>query len=136
MSDEFEPASQSLLTWTVMALGAYGFLLVAAGLVSFLVSLLIVIRGRGPMAVAALVLIVPLPLLIGVLGAWHGAVASFGTIAMSGAEVKTSEFAGAVIAMLARPIVGMLFMAPGYVVAAGGSFIRSMLSTTNPKEDA
>lgn len=135
MSDEFQPVPQSLVTWTMMALGPYGFLLVVAGLVSFIVSLLVVIRGRGPLAAAALVLIVPLPLLIGVFGAWHGATVAFGTIGLSGADVKTSELAPFLSEMFVRPIVGMLLMIPGYLVAAGGSFIRSITAGVNPKND-
>ena len=136
MSDEFDPAPQSLVTWAMMALGPYGVLLAAAGMVSFIVSLMVVIRGRGPMASAALVLIVPLPLLIGVFGAWHGACSSFATIGMSGADLKNSELAAAISDILVRPIAGTLLMIPGYLIAAGGSFIRSMLSETKSKEAA
>ncbi len=136
MSDDFDPRQQSMVTWAMMSLGPYGVLLAVAGLVSAVVALTIVLRGKGPLAAVALVLVVPLPLLIGVVGAWHGACSSFGTIGLSGADVKSSEIAAALSDILVRPIAGALLMTPGYVIAAGGAFIRAITLDSNSKDAA
>jgi hypothetical protein len=123
------PVQQSLLSWMLAALGfPYVILLPLAGLLSFVFALIVVVRGRGPMAGAATVLIVHVPLLIGVFAAIEGAIASYTVIAMSGATAKPSDVAAGWSTALVAPLVGMLLMAPGYAVAAFGAFIRSVVS--------
>jgi hypothetical protein len=94
--------------------------------VCFLLALIIVIRGNGPMAIAALILIVHVPLLIGIFAAIQGAIASYTIIAMGGAAPKPSEVAAGISTALVAPLVGILLMVPGYATAALGAFIRSL----------
>jgi len=121
-----EPVQQSLLNWMFTALGfPYVVLLPLAGLLCFLLALFVVLHGKGPMAAAALILIVHVPLLIGVFAAIQGGIASYAIIAMSAASPKPSEEAAGISTALVAPLVGMLLMAPGYATAALGAFIRS-----------
>ncbi|MCA9269254.1 MAG: MotA/TolQ/ExbB proton channel family protein, partial [Planctomycetales bacterium] len=90
-------AHPSLLTWTITSLGPiYLILLLLAGLVSFMLALAILVRGRGPFAAAALVLVVPAPMLIGLFAAVDGIMRSFTVIAMSTSTPKPSEMAAGV----------------------------------------
>jgi hypothetical protein len=59
------PPKESLLSWMLHALGAkYVILLPVSALVGFVLTLIVVIRGKGPMAGVALMLIIPIPFLI------------------------------------------------------------------------
>jgi uncharacterized membrane protein len=122
-----EPVQQSILTWIFAALGLpYVILLSLAGLISFLLALLIVQRGKGSMAPAALILIVHAPLLIGIFAAIQGGIASYTIIATSGATPKPSEVAAGISTALIAPMIGMLLMVPGYATAAIGAFVRAV----------
>lgn len=60
-----EPVQQSYLSWMFTALGfPYLILLPLTALVCFVLALIIVVRGKGPMAAASLILIIHIPLLI------------------------------------------------------------------------
>jgi hypothetical protein len=116
---------QSMLMWTFNSLGwKYTLALPLAGLVSFVLALILVIRG-GPYAVPALLLVVPIPLLIGAVGFFDGMIMSFQVIAMSQIAPKPSEWAEGISTSLVTPVVGMFLMAPAYLVAAGGLIVRT-----------
>ena len=132
MSPDAEPVRQSFLSWTITALGfPYLMLLPLAGLLCFLLALVVVLRGKGPMAAAALILIVPVPLLIGVFAAIQGGISSYTVIAASATTPKPSEVALGVSTALIAPLVGMLLMIPGYTIAALGAFIRALAAKTD-----
>ena len=119
----------SYLTWMFHALGfEYAILLTLAGLICFVLALIVVIRGRGPMAVAALILIVHVPLLIGAFAAIQGAIASYSVVAMSTTAPNPSEVAAGTSTALFASMVGMLLTIPGYATAACGAFFRSLQS--------
>src|SRR5581483_5717516 len=94
--------------------------------VAFVLSLVIVFRGRGPLAGAALVFVVPMPFFIGLYGALEGAIAMYSVIAATVVQPKPSELAYGTSLALAAPLVGTLLMAPAYLVATVGSFVRSL----------
>ena len=128
---EAEPVRQSCLAWMFSALGiSYAILLPLAGLICFLLALILVLRGKGPMAAAGLVLIVHVPLLIGVFAAIQGAISSYSVIAMSATTPEPSERAAGISTALFAPLVGMCLMVPGYATAAIGAFIRALWSNT------
>ena len=122
-----EPVQRSLLSWMFTALGfPYVILLPLAGMLCFVLALVVILRGKGPMAAASLVLIVPMPFLIGVFAAMQGAAASYTIIAMSSVAPKPSELAEGISTALVAPMIGMLLMVPGYATALFGSFARSL----------
>ena len=126
---ENEPRQVSYLTWMFEALGfEYVILLPLAGFVCFVLALIVVIRGRGPMAAAALVLIVHVPLLIGAFAAIQGMIASHSVVAMSTTAPNPALVAAGTSTALFASMVGMLLTIPGYATAACGAFFRSLLS--------
>lgn len=106
----------------------YVILLPLTGLLCFVLALIVVFRGKGPMAAASLILIVHIPLLIGVFAAIQGSIASYTVVAMGSATPKPSEVAAGISTALVAPMVGMLLMIPGYATAALGSFVRSIVA--------
>lgn len=131
---EAEPARKTVVNWVIESLGfSYAILLPFAGMLCFVLALIVVIRGRGPMAAAALILIVHVPLLIGVFAAIQGLIASYSVIAMSDSAPKPSEMAAGVSTAMFAPLVGIFVMIPGYATAAIGAFIRSLLANATDR---
>ncbi len=127
MPADFEPApAQTTLGWMFTSLGAWGFLLPLAGLLSFVIALVIVRRGNGPMAVAALMLVVHVPFLMGGFAAIRGAIAGCSVIAMSPVGPRPAELALGISTSLFALLAGMLSMVPGYATAVLGAFLRSL----------
>ena len=128
MEDEFaNTVNQSQLQFYYSALGLrYLVLLLLAAVIGFVVTLIVVIRGRGHLATAALLLAVLLPLLVGVEATVDGAMAASEVIAASGATPKPSEIARAVSMSLASLKVAMSLTAPIIIMAVVGSLLRSL----------
>jgi hypothetical protein len=126
MQPELAPVQRSFLSWMLTALGfKYAALLPLSALVGFVLTLIIVARGKGPMAAVALVFIVPVPFLIGVFAAIEGAVNAYMLIATLETAPPPSHFAAVISTVLVAPMVGMSLMAPSYILATLGSFFRS-----------
>ncbi|WP_372723859.1 hypothetical protein [Novipirellula sp.] len=124
---EAEPVQQSLLQWIFVALGpAYLVLLPLTAFLSFVVALMIVVRGKGAMAAAALVLVVHIPLLIGLFAVFQGAISAFTVMAMSSATPKPADIAAGFSTALVAPFISLLLMVPGYFTAVIGAVVRSL----------
>jgi hypothetical protein len=126
MNEMADPLPRSFLMWVVRALGPYAIMLPLCALGSFALTLLLVFRGKGSATWAALLLIVPAPMLLGLFGALNGSVASFSVVAMSDVALKTSEVAAGVSAALLLPFAGMLLAGPSYLAATIGLICRSL----------
>ena len=136
MSEEVV-VQQSMLGWIFSSLGLwYTLILPAVALVCFVLTLLLVLRGRGPMAAAAIALIVPVPFLIGIAAALRGAMASFIVIASSSTPAKPSEIAVGISTALVVPLVSLFLMVPSYLVAVAGATIRGLASDGESRSDA
>jgi hypothetical protein len=121
------PVQQTMLEFMFQSLGwVYGPLLLASGAAGFLTALLLVLRGRGPLVSAAVILAVNVPVLIGLFGFLQGTVDSFSVIATSTVAPKPNDLATGISTALVTPLVGILVAAPGYVVAIAGSIVRSL----------
>jgi len=117
----------SYLQWIVEALGlGYCLLLVLAGVCSFVMTLLIVRRGKGDMSGVSLLLCIGLPLLVGLLATVHVMIKSMTPIAMRAEGDATPEMAAAITMSLFPLLLGILLMIPGYLVATIGLFRRSI----------
>lgn len=116
---------ESLAMWIVRSMGVVGVLVLGAGAFCFVVTLLVTIRGQGPFACAALVLLVPIPFLIGLFGMGKGIIASFQVIAFASVDVKASEICTGISEALVTPMLGLVVMVPSYLVGTLGSIIRS-----------
>jgi hypothetical protein len=130
------PVQQSLVSWITTSLGfKYTILLPLSALAGFVLTLIIVTRGKGPMAGVALVFSVPIPLLVGVFAAIEGGVNSFREIAAFAQEPATTKIAAAISTCLVAPMVGMLLTAPSYIVATVGALSRSFTAVVPKRFD-
>ena len=130
MGDEFQPVRESYLHFVFTALGIkYSVLLSGAALVAFALTLVVLLRGKGPMAGAALFFIVPMPLLIGLYGGIDGLISTYTIIAATSVQPKPSELAYGISLSLVAPMMGMLLMVPAYLLAMIGLIIRSLSAT-------
>lgn len=121
------PQQQSYLEFVFMSLGVrYTLLLPLAALVSFVLVLVLVLRGKGPWLSAAIVLLVPLPLYVGILGLVDGLMSSFQVVAMSESNPRPSDLAQGVGMSLVSVLVGINLSIPGYLLAVIGTIIRSL----------
>jgi hypothetical protein len=110
----------------LQALGyEYALLLPLAALACFLLALVVVARGKGPMAAVALLLIVPAPFLIGLFAGVKYAIVALNEIAVGVGSSQESRLAAGISAALVAPLVGLLMTIPGYGIAVIGSLIRS-----------
>jgi hypothetical protein len=127
MQPELEPVQPSFLTWVLTALGyKYAILLPASALVGLVLTLIVVVRGKGPLAGVALMLIVPVPFLIGVFAAIEGGIRSYMVIATLPTDPPPGQSAAIVSTLLVAPMVGIVLMAPSYALATLGSLFRSL----------
>ena len=132
MQEEFiideAPRQMSYLQFVFNSLGwRYTFLLPMAGLFAFVVILVLVLRGKGSALPVALMLVVPLPFLVGIVGVVDGLLASFQVIAMSDTTPKPSDLAQGIAMSLTTAWVGILLSIPGFLLAVGGTFVRSLI---------
>ena len=125
-----EPVQRSFLSFIFRSLGwHYGPLLLVAGVLCFIFAMIIVIRGNGPMAAAALVLVVHVPFLIGILATTQGAIMTYDRIAVSAASPSPAEVADGISTSLVGLYAGITLTTPGYLAAMIGAFIRSVRAT-------
>jgi len=125
---------QSMLGWFFESLGIFYFLLLAlAAISSFAMILILVIRGRGPLCGTAMVLIVPIPFLVGIFGGIDGLMRSYMVISAGSIAPHPNEAAAAISTSLVAPFVGMLLMVPGYLLATGGMLARSIMADSETR---
>lgn len=130
-----EPIQQSFISWVVAALGfPYIVIMPLAGLLCFVLALVVVLRGNGPMSGPALILIVHIPLLIGIFAALQGMLASYSMIATSPVSPKPSELAEGISTALIAPMVGLLLMIPSYTTAALGALMRCLAASSKESQ--
>jgi hypothetical protein len=129
MEAAYEPVQQSYLSWVFHSLGpTYLLLLPLAALLGFVLTLILILRGRGATLGAALTFCVPAPLLVGFFAAINGAISSYMVIATSSTTPKPSEIAAGISTALVSLLIGLLLMAPSYLLALFGLFARSLRS--------
>ena len=124
MGDEMAmPVQQSYLMFVYESLGLrYALLLPLTALISFNLTLLVVLRGRGAAAGFALLFIVPMPLMVGVHGFLDGWIASGQVMAAGG--VPNNLGLGMAMSLVA-PMVGMWLTIPSYLLAMIALLMRS-----------
>ena len=120
-----EHRQEAFLGWMIRSTGLIGMLVPVAGFFAFVLALIVVLRGQGPFAIATLVLVVPIPFLLGLLGAVYGMILSLQVIATSSVAPKPSELSDGIATALFTPLLGLVCMAPGYLVAVLGACARS-----------
>lgn len=127
MDSEFNPVGSSFLHWMYLALGVkFSILLPLAGIVACAMTAFLVVRGRGPFAATATVLMVTLPLWVGLYGALESLITSYRIIGAAADGPKLNETADAFFWSLAAPLVGVLMMIPAFLAAVIGSTVRAL----------
>ena len=121
--------NESVLEYCQRSMGAmYGFPLPAAAFFSFVLVLLVVIRGRGPTVGPALVLLVPMPVYLGLLGTLDGLLAAGRIMEQSGVEPELWALGGAGASSLVTLVVGTMLTIPAFLTGAIGAFVRAMIA--------
>ena len=119
-------AQQSMLSWVLSALGStYTILLPLSALISFIAVLVLVFRGKTPMAVAAILLCVLAPSMIGLFAFLQGTIYAYYEIANGGATPEMPKVVEANATSLVPPFAALFMSIPTYAVATIGTFFRS-----------
>lgn len=122
-----QPGRITQLGWMFQSLGPiYGVLIPFCGLAVFLGALLVVVGSRRPSVSAAFLVWIPLPLLIGLVGAIHGTISICAVIARTTTPASPSELAAGISMTLFAALFGLLCTLPGYLVIAFGLLLRTI----------
>lgn len=131
-----EPTTQSRpfdLHWMYESLGSvYCALILSTGLVVFLGACFLVLRRRRPAIVAAYLVFIPIPLLIGIFSAVHRFIIMHAVIANYNWEPTSQEVARGISVYLFPILAGFVVVAPSYLVVAVGLLV-SLLRTSSAK---
>jgi hypothetical protein len=99
--DDFAPARQSYLQWYLSSLGMPTLLLiVGVTLIAMVLVVLLFLRGRGPAVPAAILFVLPLPLIVGLICFLAGTIRYLNELAIAdGLPVSYDLLSYALVAM-------------------------------------
>ena len=123
---------ESFASWLIGCLGLYGVLALLAGAVVFLGACFVVSFARRPAVIAAYLVFLLLPPLLGILGALAGIVSAFSVLARTAGEIKQSAICGALAEALVTPLTALMITLPSYGVIAIGLFVRTLRADGRP----
>ncbi len=129
------PGPESYASWVIRCLGIFGLSTVLAGVAIFIGACLVVCLARRPAVIAAYLVFLLLPLLLGALGALRGCVSSFAVIAVSGVQLKQSQIFAGLSESLLFLLSALAITLPSYFVLAVGLFVRTLLADERPPTD-
>jgi hypothetical protein len=135
-TEDFADApSDNVIVWTIGALGwRYAILLPFSALASFVLTVVLVVAGKGKTMGAAMAFVVAIPFLIGLFGMFDGMLSSFMIIARTtGGFPKPSMMSEAMSMSLVTPLLGMFLMAPSYLLATGALVVKSLRGEPQPQ---
>ena len=127
---------EPFLSWMIRSTGLFGMLIPPLAIVCFVLTLLIAIRGKGSRAGIALVLIIPLPVLLGFFCLVYAGIQSLQVIFHSTVPPKSSELGDAISTALVAPMMGLLLSLPSYLVGSAAMFVRSLSESSDRIEPA
>jgi hypothetical protein len=126
------PQKGSFLGWFFEALGPFcALVLPLVGLTLFFGVCFAVARSRRPSMIAAWLVLVPVPLMIGLQITLQRFVVTLATVSLSPAQPTFAESAGFVANSLVPLLVGMLETWPSFLVVAGGLLVRTIQAGKN-----
>ena len=120
---------ESLLAFTLRALGVYVVILPFSSCASLYLTWRILRQGHSPLAASVLLLVVPVPLLIGIFGGLQGILLSFQCSGPPSACFH--EIAEEIGTAMYPPLVGLLLTMPPYAIAVAGTFTKSVSTDSN-----
>ena len=122
------PSQQSYLSWYLNALGVENAAwLSLSTFVSCVLILWLAFRGKGIHAALAMILLIPVPLIIGVYAGLDGAISAMVVISRGATQPTGSQFASGLAMTFVAPWLGMLLCIPNYLVALLSMLVRSQL---------
>lgn len=125
--DPNSPAGQSRLMWMLRALGPeFVLLLPATALIALVVVLILVLRGKGPAMVGAILLVVPLPIYVALLGVLSGMIRTCGVVLMADTPIKQSDLADVLADVLICMLFAMTLTLPAILLATAGLIVRAL----------
>ena len=117
----------SLLQLLLTSVGpTFAIVLPLAGILSFLLTFILVTRGRGAMAAASILLVVNLPLFIGIILGVKFMVDTNYEIVNGGATPDPNILTETISSAFVAPFFGILVAVPGYLVALFGTLVRTL----------
>lgn len=119
----------SFLGWILFDVhGIYGLGIAVAAILSVALTVILARRGQGDWVGTALVLIVPLPLVVGLGGAFDG-----GGVACAGlaSGLRLIDVADPLARALFCPMTGMSCSSPAFIIAIVSSYRRSTTAARN-----
>lgn len=115
--------NQPYLRFLIEVQGGYAVVIPVTALISVLLVLLLVFRGKEPFAGFAILLIAPLPFIVSLIGSLHSAIHTSFLIAESADPPANGMWLVFGISMV-FVMIGLLHSLPGYAVAVVGLFLR------------
>lgn len=121
------PIEESMLEFYVRAIGpGCGALLMLAGLVALVLTVALVVRGRGDSLAPALLLIVPLPMLVGGLAGVNRLIATYGIMAASDTRPEQSLVCEMLASAFLPLLMGLSLCVPIALLATVVGVVRSL----------
>jgi hypothetical protein len=117
---------ETIFGWFYRAWGIFGILQLMVGMACFGYTTWFVSRGSGPFAAATLMLVVPIPFWMGVLGTVDRLAAAFSTYAGGIRPVPRYIIADMMGSAFHYTTLGLFLMTPSYLVATIGSSRRAL----------
>ena len=117
------------VSWMFNSLGLfYGTVLPLAGFLIFVGACLVVGRNKRPSVIAAYLVFLPLPFLIGLFATFHGCILSFYHYSQYDSRPSLELILGNLSLALFSSLVGLALTFPSLLVLAFGLLIRTIRS--------
>ena len=123
-----EEPQRSFFPWMCQAVGPFlGLLLALVGLAIFVGACFVVARTRRPVVIAAYLVFLPLPVIIGYVGSIYTSIDTLSLMCSGDLIQNRAEFvASARATELFSLFLGFLVSGPSYLVIAFGLFVRTL----------
>ena len=126
------PAQQSTIQWMIDAAGPFNiFLLVGLGFALFIGACAVVMLSRRPALVATYLVLLPVPLLAGILVVLNSNIASMSVIAAGPVTLTGAEIAQGIGESLIVLFVSLWVTLPAYFVLSVGLMFRAYRSSAD-----
>ncbi len=120
---------QFVLSWMFNSLGLfYGTVLPLTGFVIFVGACLVVGLNKRPSVIAAYLVFLPFPFLIGLFATFHGCILSFYYFSQNDSRPSLELILGNLSLALFSSLVGLALTFPSLLVLAFGLLIRTIRS--------
>jgi hypothetical protein len=120
---------ESYFAWMLRMLGpSKGASIWITGLAVFVGACLVVARSRRPSVIAAYLVFLPLPLLVGLCRVLGGNLASLAVLSSASVKLSDQQIASGIAGSLAPLYVGLLVIWPSYLVLSVGLMMRTVRS--------